>query len=65
MSATMVNQRRKIKKKKHWLKHAKAVSQKTKLDQNINDSKSNIAIFFLKMLFEEYNFGLHVPVDII
>ena len=36
MSVTMVNQRQKIKKQKHWLKCPKAVRQKTKLGPKYN-----------------------------
>ena len=41
MSSTMVGRRQKI-KKKHWLKHPKAVLKNRNLDQNVNDSKSHI-----------------------
>ena len=52
MLATMVDRRRKI-KKKHWLKHPKAILQKRNLDQNINDLKSHIC----NSLFWKYYFG--------
>ena len=50
--ATMVDRRRKI-KKKHWLKRPKAVLQKWNLYQNINYSKSHICNF----IFWKYYFG--------
>ena len=47
MSATMVGQRKKI-KRKHWLKRSKAVPKRRNLDQNIYDSNSHIWSSFLK-----------------
>ena len=51
MSVTMVDQGRKIKKKKNWLKRPKAVPLKRDLDQNINDSKSHICNSFFENIF--------------
>ena len=46
----MVDRRQKI-KKKHWLKHPKAISPKKRnLDQNINESKSRV--FILIQMFQ-------------
>ena len=49
-----------LSKKKRSLKRSKAVPRKTKLDQNISDSKSHIWIPFLKILFWAYNFVIFV-----
>ena len=61
MLATMVDWRRKI-KKKHLLKRPKAVPKKTRnLDQNINDSKSHICnSFFENIISRVYNFFMFI-----
>ena len=47
--------------KRHWLKHANAVTNQRNLDQNINDSKSHIwNSFFLRISFRAYNFYIFV-----
>ena len=50
MSATIVADDEKLKKKKHWLKRPKAVPKKRNLDQNENDSKSYIWSSFSKII---------------
>ena len=50
MSAAMVDQGRKI-KKKHWLKRPKAIHKKGNLDQNKKDSKSHICNSFFENIF--------------
>ena len=54
--STMIGRRQKLKKKKNWLKRSKAVPWKTKLDQNVSDSKSHIWNSFLKILFRANSF---------
>ena len=60
MLVTMVD-RRKKKKKKHWLKRPNAIPQKRKLHQSINDSKSHIWNSFILFFY----IHPHVPVNII
>ena len=59
MSTNMFDRRQKM---FDW--RPKAVPQKRNLDQNINDSKSHICNFYLKILFRANNFIPHVLVDI-
>ena len=51
-------------RQKMFDRRPKAVPQKRNLDQNINDSKSHICNFYLKILFRANNFIPHVLVDI-
>ena len=47
----MFNRPRRI-KKKDWLKRPKAAPIKRNLDQNINDSKSDICNYFFERIFK-------------
>ena len=65
MSAITFNRRRKLKKKKDWLKRPKAVPIKWNVNQNINDSKSRICNSFFENIISGIKFNSHVPVDVI
>ena len=67
MSATMVDQGQKSKKKKkHRLKRPKVIPPKTETLTKIKMIQNLIFLgLFLKIFFRAYNFSPHVPVDII
>ena len=60
MSATMFGLRQKV-KKKHWLKHPKALLQKMKFGpKHKRFEVSYFGILFLKILFRAYNFFISI-----